>query len=75
MTYMFQVTVKNKYVGNGIQLPVGLSVRVPYESMSSPLTTFAGKQAIANAFAMQCGLDLSRCPSCISSAYMIAERM
>jgi len=34
MTYMFQVTVKNKYVGGGVQLPVGLSVRVPYESLS-----------------------------------------
>jgi len=75
MTYMFQVTVKTKYVGGGIQLPVGLSVRVPHDSISSPLTTFAGKQAIANAFMMQCGLDLSRCPSCVSGAYMIAERM
>ena len=75
MTYMFQVTVKNRYIGGGVNLPVGLSVRVPHDSISSPLTSFAGKQAIANAFMMQCGVDLSRCYSCISSAYMIAERM
>ena len=75
MTYMFQVTVKNRYIGGGVNLPVGLSVRVPHDSISSPLTSFAGKQAIANAFMMQCGVDLSRCSSCISSAYMIAERM
>jgi len=75
MTYMFNVTVKTKYVGGGVQLPVGLSVRVPYESITSPLTTTAGKQAIANAFMMQCGLDLSRCSSCISGAYMMAERI
>jgi len=72
---MFQVTVKTKYVGGGVQLPVGLSVRVPYESFTSPLTTAAGKQAITNAFMMQCGLDLSRCPSCICGVYMTAERM
>lgn len=75
MTYMYEVTVKNKYVGGGVQLPAGLSVRVAYDSMSNPLTTIAGKQAIANAFRMQCGVDLSRCPSCISMVYMTADRM
>lgn len=75
MTYMFQVTIKNRYIGGGVNLPVGLSVRVAHDSMSSPLTTYSGKQAIANAFMMQCGLDLSRCPSCISGAYMDARRM
>lgn len=75
MTYMFQVTVKNRYIGGGVNLPVGLSVRVPHDSISSPLCSTSGKQAIANAFMMQCGIDLSRCSSCISSAYMIAERM
>ena len=75
MTYMFEVAVKNRYVGGGVNLPVGLSVRVAHDSMSSPLCSTSGKQRIAQAFMMQCGLDLSRCPSCISTAYMIAERM
>lgn len=75
MTYMFQVTVKTKYFGCGVQLPVGLSVRVAHDSLTSPLYTTAGKQRIAEAFRMQCGLDLSRCPSAISTAYMTAERI
>ncbi|MCQ2312605.1 MAG: DUF6140 family protein [Paludibacteraceae bacterium] len=75
MTYMFEVTVKNRYVGGGVQLPVGLSVRVAHDSISSPLFSTSGKQRIAQAFMMQCGLDLSRCASAISTAYMTAERM
>lgn len=75
MTYMFEVTVKNKYVGGGIQLPQGLSVRVPYEFTSSPISTCAGRQKIIEAFRMQCGIDLSKCPTAISSAYMVATKL
>lgn len=75
MTYMFEVTVKNRYVGGGVQLPVGLSVRVAHDSISSPLFSTSGKQRIAQAFMMQCGLDLSRCANAISTTYMTAERM
>ena len=46
MTYMFEVSVIHKYVGGGIQLPAGLTVRVPYESTSSPVYTTDGKQRI-----------------------------
>ena len=75
MTYMFEVTVTHKFVGGGIQLPVGLSVRVPYDSTSSPVYTTDGKQRIIQAFAQQCGIDLSRCPAAICSGYMAAKRM
>lgn len=75
MTYMFEVTVIRKFVGGGIQLPVGLSVRVPYESTSSPVFSTEGKRRIVQAFAQQCGIDLSRCPAAICSGYMEARRM
>ncbi len=75
MTYMFEVTVIRKFVGGGIQLPVGLSVRVPYESTSSPVFSTDGKRRIVQAFAQQCGIDLSRCPAAICSGYMEARRM
>lgn len=75
MTYMYQVTVTSRYSGGGIQLPVGLSVRVAHDSLSSPLYSTVGKQRIAQAFLTQCGLDLSRATSCISTAYMEAERI
>lgn len=70
MTYMFEVTVTRDYIGGGLRLPAGLSVRVPHDQLSSPLYSTAGKQRIAQAFAMQCGLDLSRCPTAISTVFM-----
>lgn len=75
MTYMFEVAVTHKFVGGGIQLPVGLSVRVPYEFTSSPIVSVAGKQRIIQAFQQQCGIDISRCPAAICSGYMEARRM
>ena len=73
MTYMFEIVVKRDLVAGGYRLPAGLSVRVPYDQMSSPLTSTAGKQRIAQAFLQQCGVDLSR--AYISTAYMEAYRM
>lgn len=75
MTYMFEVTVVRKFVGGGVQLPVGLSVRVPYEATSSPIVSGIGKQRIIQAFMQQCGIDISNCPSAISSGYMEARRL
>ena len=75
MTYMYEVTVTRDYIGGGLRLPAGLSVRVPHDQLSSPLYSTTGKQKIAQAFAMQCGIDLSRCPSAINTIYMIAERV
>ena len=75
MTYMYEVTMKQKYVGNGMQIPAGLSVRVPHDQMSSPLYSMDGKKRIAQAFMQQCGLDLSRCSHIISTAYMDARKM
>ena len=70
MTYMFEVTVIRRFVGNGIQLPVGLSVHVPFELPYGVVSLPAGKKRIIEAFRMQCGIDLSGCPAAISSAYM-----
>lgn len=75
MTYMFEIVVKRDLVAGGYRLPAGLSVRVPYDQMSSPLTSTAGKQRIAQAFLQQCGVDLSRAMNYISTAYMEACRM
>lgn len=75
MTYMFVVAMKQKYVGNGLQIPAGLSVRVPHDQMSSPLYSYDGKQRIAQAFLQQCGIDFSRCSHLISPAYMEAQKM
>lgn len=75
MNYMFNVTVKNKYFGGGVQLPAGLSVRVAHDSITSPLYSTSGKQRIVEAFKMQCGIDLSRCVNCVSTLYMSAERI
>lgn len=75
MNYMFNVTVKTKYYGVGIQLPAGLSVRVANDSITNPLYSLSGKQRIIEAFKMQCGIDLSRCTNCINTVYMTAERM
>ena len=75
MTYLFEIVVKRDLVAGGYRLPAGLSVRVPYDQMSSPLTSTAGKQRIAQAFLQQCGVDLSRAMNYISTAYMEAYRM
>ena len=75
MTYMFEVTVKSRFVGGGVSLPVGLSVKVAYGFTSSPVLTAEGKKLIQQAFLNQCGLDLSKCPTAISSGYMEARRM
>jgi len=74
MTYMYEVTVTRDYIGGGLRLPAGLFVRVAHDSMSSPLYSTSGKQRIAQAFATQCGVDLSSCPNVISTTYMEAER-
>ncbi len=75
MTYMFEVAMKQKYVGNGLQIPAGLAVRVSHDQMSSPLYSMEGKKRIAQAFLQQCDLDLSRCSHIISTAYMEARKM
>jgi len=72
---MFEIVVKRDLVAGGYRLPAGLSVRVPYDQMSGPLTSTAGKQRIAQAFLQQCGVDLSRAMNYISTAYMEAYRM
>ena len=75
MTYMFEVAMKQKYVGDGLQIPACLSVRVPHDQMSSPLYSMEGKKRIAQAFLQQCGVDMSRAMNYISTAYMEAYRM
>lgn len=72
---MFEVVVKRDLNTGSYRLPAGLSVRVAHDSMSSPLYSTSGKQRIAQAFATQCGVDLSRCPNAISTTYMEARRM
>lgn len=75
MTYMYEVVVKRDTVADSLRLPAGLSVRVPYDQMSSPLYSMDGKKRIAQAFMQQCGIDFSRAMNYISTAYMDAYRM
>lgn len=75
MTYMYEVVVKRDTVAGSLRLPAGLSVRVPHDQMSSPLTSTAGKQRIAQAFLQQCGIDMSRAMNYICTAYMDAYKM
>ena len=75
MTYMYEVVVKRDTVAGSLRLPGGLSVRVPYDQMSSPLNSTVGKQKIAQAFLQQCGVDFSRAMNYINTAYMEAYRM
>lgn len=75
MTYIFEVVVKRDTVAGSLRLPAGLSVRVPYDQMSSPLTSTAGKQRIAQAFLQQCGVDMSHAMNYISTAYMETNRL
>lgn len=75
MTYMYEVVVKRDTVAGSLRLPAGLSVRVPYDQMSSPLYSMDGKKRIAQAFMQQCGIDFSRAMNYISTAYMDAYRM
>ena len=75
MTYMYEVVIKRDTVAGSLRLPAGLSVRVPYDQMSSPLYSMDGKKRIAQAFMQQCGIDFSRAMNYISTAYMDAYRM
>ena len=75
MTYIYEVVVKRDTVAGSLRLPAGLSVRVPYDQMSSPLYSMDGKKRIAQAFMQQCGIDFSRAMNYISTAYMDAYRM
>lgn len=75
MNYLYEVVVKRDLVAGGYRLPAGLSVRVPHDMMTSPLYSYAGKQRIADAFLMQCGVDMSQAMHYINTAYMDAYRM
>lgn len=75
MNYMYEVVVKRDLNAGGYRLPAGLSVRVPYDQMSSPLNSTVGKQRIAQAFMQQCGVDMSRAMNYISTAFMEARKI
>lgn len=75
MTYMYEVVVKRDTVAGSLRLPAGLSVRVPYDRMSSPLTSTAVKQLIAHAFLQQCGVDMSCAMNYISTAHVDTYRI
>lgn len=75
MNYMYEIVVKRDINVGRYRLPAGLSVRVPHDQMSSPLYSVEGKRRIAEAFAMQCGIDMSSAIHYISTAYMEAKRM
>lgn len=72
---LYLVTVKQRYNGSNVRIEPGMSVQIPSNSMSSPLTSMDGKRAIADAFMRMYGIDLSKISSAISTSYMTCERI
>lgn len=56
----FQVTVKQMKNSNGLRIEPGMSATVVTQSMSNPIQSSAGQQAIADAFMRIYGVDLKR---------------
>lgn len=75
MNYIFEVVVTRDFVAGGYRLPAGLSVRVSHDQMASPLYSTTGKYRIAEAFMMQCGVDMRQAIHCINTAYMDSYRL
>ncbi len=73
---VFKITVKNPINTNGVRLNVGMAVNVVTNSYASiPLCDADGKQLIIDAFKRECGVDLSKCPGCVTTAWMSYEQI
>jgi len=72
-TMLYRITVKNSKLTSGIRVEKGMSVDVPSNSMSNPVTT-NGAQAVADAFMRIYGIDIRKAGA-LSMAYLEVERV
>ena len=70
---LFRVTVKTSKNTNGIRIERGMSVDVPSNSMSNPVTVNGG-QLVADAFMRIYGLDIKKAGA-LNMAYLNVERI
>ena len=65
---LYRITVKNSKQTSGIRVEKGMSVDVPSNSMSNPVTTNGG-QAVVDAFMRIYGIDI-RMAGALSTAWL-----
>ena len=70
---LFRVTVKTSKNTNGVRIERGMSVDVPSNSMSNPVTVNGG-QLVADAFMRIYGIDIKKAGA-LNMAYLDVERI
>lgn len=70
---LFRVTVKTSKNTNGVRIERGMSVDVPSNSMSNPVTVNGG-QTVADAFMRIYGIDIKKAGA-LNMAYLDVERI
>lgn len=70
---LFRVTVKTSKNTNGVRIERGMTVDVPSNSMSNPVT-FNGGQTVADAFMRIYGIDIKKAGA-LNMAYLDVERI
>ena len=70
---LFRVTVKTSKNTNGVRIERGMSVDVPSNSMSNPVTVNGG-QTVADAFMRIYGIDIKKVGA-LNMAYLDVERI
>lgn len=70
---LFRVTVKTSKNTNGVRIERGMTVDVPSNSMSNPVTVNGG-QTVADAFMRIYGIDIRKAGA-LNMAYLDVERI
>lgn len=70
---LFRVTVKTSKNTNGIRIERGMTVDVPSNTMSNPVTTNGG-QLVADAFMRLYGIDIKKAGA-LNMAYLDCQRI
>lgn len=70
---LFRVTVKTSKNTNGVRIERGMTVDVPSNSMSNPVTVNGG-QTVADAFMRIYGIDIKKAAA-LNMAYLDVERI
>ena len=70
---LFRVTVKTSKNTNGVRIERGMTVDVPSNSMSNPVTVNGG-QTLADAFMRFYGIDIKKAGA-LNMAYLDVERI
>lgn len=70
---LFRVTIKTSKNTNGVRVEKGMTVDVPSNSMSNPVTVNGG-QTVVDAFMRIYGVDIKRA-GVLSMAYLDVQRI